>query len=621
MAMMIPEETINKVRQATNITDVVSQYVQLKKKGKNLFGFCPFHDERTPSFSVTEEKQIFHCFSCGRGGNVFTFLMEVDGLSFPEAVIKTAEISQIELEESLINDRNTNPQATDSKKELLLKAHEESLELFHHILLNTKIGEQALAYLTDRGLTREVIETFGIGFAPRERTMLHQYLIGKDYQPTLLKESGLFVERDNGELLDRFYNRIIFPIRNQQGKVVAFSGRIFEVDDHEDGPKYLNSPETYLFNKRNVLFNYDKARAAIRREKEVVLFEGFMDVIAAWQAGVQNGVASMGTSLTNEQIHMLDRVTDHVLIAYDSDNAGIEAAKRAADLLSEQTDFDIEILSFSEGMDPDDFIKENGAAAFKELLSHGRTTLFGFKMRYFRRSLNLANESERLGYIEKILTEMLTITSAVEREMYFKQLAAEFDVSLDSLKEQFQKYFYEQRNERAKETKRNTPSSPEIRSTTFPQVQNQRRKIDSTERAEQLLLNRLFHFEEAWIQLKNLPNEFHFVHDDYQMLYILYESFLDHAQSDTSIEAFIDFVKESSLKSKLVEIELLSVSEEMTAREIEDYIDVISRKSILQSQLKEKQEAMTEASRRGDQAQLRTLMIEVVNLSRSLKNS
>lgn len=616
--MMIPEETVNKIRQETNIADVVSQYVQLKKKGKNLFGFCPFHEERTPSFSVTEEKQIFHCFSCGRGGNVFTFLMEVDGLTFPEAVIKTAEMSQVQLDDSLVQNHDHNNQATDSTKEKLIRVHEDSAELFHHILLNTKIGEDALDYLTQRGLTRDIIDTFNIGFAPQERTMLHQYLIGKNNEQELLQKTGLFVEKDNGDLIDRFYNRIMFPIRNQQGKTVGFSGRIFQ-QDTEGAPKYLNSPETQLFNKRNILFNFDLARASIRREKEVILFEGFMDVIGAWQAGVTNGIASMGTSLTNEQIHLIDRVTDHVLIAYDGDSAGIEATKRASELLATETNFDIEIIRFSEGMDPDEYIKKNGSDAFKELIAHGRDTLFSFKMAYYRRSLNLSNESERLGYIEKILTELLSVTSAVERELYFKQLANEFELSMDSLKEQFQQKFHDSRKERTKEKHQQMQQRSSIE-VTVPQVQRQKRKPDNIEYAERLLLNRLFHFEEAWIIVKNAANEFHFAHDEYQMVFILYESFREHTNHEGSIDAFIDFVKEPELKNLIVEIELLSISDEISTREVEDYLDVISRKSVLQTQLKEKQEALTEASRRGDKEQLRVLMIEVVNLSRLLKN-
>nr|WP_315529853.1 DNA primase [Carnobacterium maltaromaticum] len=627
MAMMIPEETVNRIRQETNIVDVVSQYVQLKKSGKNLFGFCPFHEERTPSFSVAEDKQIFHCFSCGKGGNVFTFLMEVDGLSFPEAVFKTAEMSQIKLDDTLLNNRSHQNQESDSKRDKLIQAHEETADLFQHVLLNTKVGEEAYHYLLNRGLTKELIETFKIGFAPRERTMLHQYLLGKEYTDEVLNETGLFVERDNGELIDRFYNRIMFPIRNQQGKTIAFSGRIFQQEaEDKAGPKYLNSPETYLFNKRNVLFNFDMARGAIRREKEVVLFEGFMDVIAAWNAGVKNGVASMGTSLTNEQIHMLDRVTDRVLIAYDGDNAGIEATKRGVDLLTTETAFDVEVVSFTEGLDPDDFIKKYGASAFVELLAHGRDTLFAFKMRYHRKGLNLQNENERLSYLDLILTDMLTITSAVEREMYLKQLSSEFDISLDSLNEQYQQLFKEKQAQR-KEVKNqfNFGPEPEIEPY-FPeeemvvQVDTQKRKLDLIEQTERYLLNRLFHFEEAWIQVQSQVEDYHFIHDDYQTLYLLFESFKDTVGEYGSIDAFIDFVKEPPLKNLLVEIEMLSLSEEMTAKEIDDYLDVIVRKSSLSEQLKHKQAAMKEAQRIGDQAVLQQLMLEIVDLSRQLKN-
>lgn len=239
-------------------------------------------------------------------------------------------------------------------------------------------------------------------------------------------------------------------------------------------------------------------------------------------------------------------------------------------------------------------------------------------MAYYRKSLNLSNESERLGYIEKILSELLTVTSAVERELYFKQLASEFELSIDSLKEQFQQKFHESRNQRTKEKQQLYQKQPVERN--YPQVQMQKRKPDNIENAERLLLNRLFHFEEAWIIMKNGADDFHFVHDEYQMLFILYESFREHTDNEGPIDAFIDFVKEPELKNLIVEIELLSISNEVTAREIEDYLDMISRKSILQMKLKEKQEALTEASRRGDKDQLRVLMIEVVNLSRLLKN-
>lgn len=620
LAVRIPEETINEIRQKTNITDVVSQYVQLKKQGKNLFGFCPFHEERTPSFSVTEEKQIYHCFSCGRGGNVYSFLMEVDGLSFPEAVIKTAELANIPVDNELLPQQNGFQAAGDSKKDQLIQMHEDSVELYHHILVNTTAGEEALQYLLDRGLTMETIETFKIGFSPKERTVLLQYLQGKEYTEQQMEESGLFITRENGDKMDRFSNRILFPVENQQGKVVALSGRLFKATEnpHFNEPKYLNSPETYLFNKRKVLFNYKRARSTIRKEKEAILFEGFMDVISAYQAGVTNALATMGTSLTNEQIHMLDRITDKIVVAYDGDNAGIEATKRATDLLTEETHFDVEVVSFPEGLDPDDYIKQKSPESFVEFVRHGRDTLFNFKMRYYRKSLNLNNESERLGYIEKILNEMLTIPSAVEREVYLKQLSEEFDLTLETLKEQFQQTFYAYQSKKNKGKQAEQQEPP--RRAVAPQVQQQRRTIGPIERAERLLLNRLFHFEAAWVQLKSIDEHFHFLHDEYQMLYVLFESFKEQTDNQGTVEAFMDFVKEPELRNHIAELELMSVSEEMSNQEIIDCVDVISRKSTLENQLKEKQQQIKEASRQGNRDQLRILMKEVVDLSRLLKN-
>ena len=620
LAVRIPEETINEIRQKTNITDVVSQYVQLKKQGKNLFGFCPFHEERTPSFSVTEEKQIYHCFSCGRGGNVYSFLMEVDGLSFPEAVIKTAELANIPVDGELLPQQNGFKAVGGAKKDQLIQMHEDSVELYHHILVNTTAGEEALQYLLDRGLTMETIETFKIGFSPKERTILLQYLQGKKYTEQQLEESGLFITRENGDKMDRFSNRILFPVENQQGKVVALSGRLFKATEnpHFNEPKYLNSPETYLFNKRKVLFNYKRARSTIRKEKEAILFEGFMDVISAYQAGVTNALATMGTSLTNEQIHMLDRITDKIVVAYDGDNAGIEATKRATDLLTEETHFDVEVVSFPEGLDPDDYIKQKSPESFVEFVRHGRDTLFNFKMRYYRKSLNLNNESERLGYIEKILNEMLTIPSAVEREVYLKQLSEEFDLTLETLKEQFQQTFYAYQSKKNKGKQAEQQEPP--RRAVAPQVQQQRRTIGPIERAERLLLNRLFHFEAAWVQLKSIDEHFHFLHDEYQMLYVLFESFKEQTDNQGTVEAFMDFVKEPELRNHIAELELMSVSEEMSNQEIIDCVDVISRKSTLENQLKEKQQQIKEASRQGNRDELRILMKEVVDLSRLLKN-
>ncbi|MGY3777673.1 DNA primase [Isobaculum melis] len=621
MANLIPEEQVNEIRQSVNIIDVVSQYVQLKKSGRNHFGFCPFHQERTPSFSVAEDKQIFHCFSCGRGGNVFKFLMEVDGLNFPESVMKVAEMSHFPLEGEWTQYAQNEDTEQDTSYKKLIQLHEETADLFHHILLNTKAGEDALTYLENRGLTKELIATFKIGFAPRERNVLHQFAVAKEFEQDILLESGLFVQRDSGELLDRFYDRIMFPIRNQQGKTVAFSGRIFNQEQYPEAPKYLNSPETSIFNKRKVLFNLDLARASIRREKEVILFEGFMDVIASWQAGVQNGVASMGTSLTNEQIHMLSRLTNKVLISYDGDNAGIEATKRAIDILGTNPKFELSIVSLPDGLDPDDFIKKLGVDAYKELLAHGRDTLFSFKMRYFRKGKQLQNESERIAYIETILQELLTLSSAVERDVYLKQLAIEFDISVDTLKEQYQSLLANAKKQARTEQHKQAPPVGENRQQFQPQqgiVERGSRKLTDVDKAQRQLLKRLIEHQEALILLRSHFPDFAFAHESYQLLFVLFEAFV--AEHDMySMSSFLDYVKDSHLQNLLAEIAMIELSEELEEQEIIDYADVIVNRYSIRTSIQEKRRALNEATRIGDKETARSLMIEVVNLSRQLK--
>ena len=281
----IPQELIDEIREKANIVDIVGQYVQLKKTGKNYSGLCPFHNEKTPSFSVAEDKQFYHCFGCGRGGNVFRFLQEIDGISFPEAVAKVADFEQISIPQEY---REVAASSGNSEQRQLIELHEKAQELYHHLLMNTAVGEQALAYLHERGLDDETIAEFGIGFAPNQRQFLEQVFQNEGFDKGLYEASGLFVARDDGHFADRFYQRIMFPIRDPRGKTIAFSGRFFKTEEFpgEDQPKYLNSPETTLFNKRMVLFNFDKARGTIRKESTVFLFEGFMDVIAAWRSPV-----------------------------------------------------------------------------------------------------------------------------------------------------------------------------------------------------------------------------------------------------------------------------------------------------------------------------------------------
>ena len=566
MAQRIPQEVIEEVRHRTNIVDIIGQYVQLKKSGKNYMGLCPFHEERSPSFSVAEDKQIFHCFGCGKGGTVFNFLQEIEGISFPESVKRVADLEHLSVDFDWSEPREVADTPENQQRRSLLQLHSKAAELYHHILVNTKIGEPALNYLLERGLTQELIETFQIGFAPQKRDFLSQVFKNEQLDETLFEPSGLFVQRDNGTFLDRFYQRIMFPINDPQGNVIAFSGRLLKTADFpgDEMPKYLNSPETTLFNKRETLFNFDKARKEIRKENTVLLFEGFMDVIAAWQSGVKSGVASMGTSLTNEQIRRLERVAKEVVICYDGDNAGVQATNRAIQLLQENSHFDLSIVSIPEKLDPDEYVRKYGAEAFQNLANHGRETVFSFKMNYHRLTRNMNNEKEQLDYVNELLRELTNVQSPLERDRYLNQIAQEFQLSVHSLEEQFNQLKQEQRSVQRQERQQfyqDEMMPPPMEEPVFEEnhVQN-KLPLTQVQKAERSLLFRLMNEQGVRQTVQQLP-DFSFAHDEYQELYFLLESYATLHQS-FDIADFINFLQDNQTKQLAIEIAYQNLSEE-----------------------------------------------------------
>lgn len=618
MSQRIPQEVIEEIRRQSNIVDVVGQYVQLKKSGKNYFGLCPFHEERSPSFSVTEDKQMFHCFGCGKGGNVFKFLQEVDGLSFPESVKKVADMGHFQLDYQFDAFADVEPTAEVRNQQELIKLHTTASELYHHVLLNTQAGEQALDYLKTRGLTEELIVEFQIGFAPRERLLLQKVFENDSVSDELLEESGLMTRREYGQWLDRFYQRIMFPIRDGQGKIVAFSGRILQTEqvDTTKMPKYLNSPETAIFNKRQVLFNFDQAKGAARKENELILFEGFMDVIAAWSTGIKNGVASMGTSLTNEQIQMIRRTSEGVLLAYDGDNAGFEATNRALDLLASQTALDLSVITFPEGLDPDDYIKKYGPEEFVTLIKSRRETDFTFKMQYYKKGKNLQNEQERFNYIQELVKELAKIPSVIEREVYIKQLSEEFGISPEAIAEEIRgsqqidrQEHREQRQQRHAEVQRQEPTRPK---------EYQVKPLSVGEKAEQMLLFRIMNERGVHAKINQLA-DFSFIHDEYQELYTHFNDYM--LTQGKFVEAdFLNYLQADYLKEILVKISYLNMSTESSQPEIEDYLVAIvnQRLEILKEQKLSEQK---EASRTGNKQLEQELAVEIINIQRRLKRA
>lgn len=622
MAQRIPQEVIEEVRHRTNIVDIIGQYVQLKKSGKNYMGLCPFHEERSPSFSVAEDKQIFHCFGCGKGGTVFNFLQEIEGISFPESVKRVADLEHLSVDFDWSEPREVADTPENQQRRSLLQLHSKAAELYHHILVNTKIGEPALNYLLERGLTQELIETFQIGFAPQKRDFLSQVFKNEQLDETLFEPSGLFVQRDNGTFLDRFYQRIMFPINDPQGNVIAFSGRLLKTADFpgDEMPKYLNSPETTLFNKRETLFNFDKARKEIRKENTVLLFEGFMDVIAAWQSGVKSGVASMGTSLTNEQIRRLERVAKEVVICYDGDNAGVQATNRAIQLLQENSHFDLSIVSIPEKLDPDEYVRKYGAEAFQNLANHGRETVFSFKMNYHRLTRNMNNEKEQLDYVNELLRELTNVQSPLERDRYLNQIAQEFQLSVHSLEEQFNQLKQEQRSVQRQERQQfyqDEMMPPPMEEPVFEEnhVQN-KLPLTQVQKAERSLLFRLMNEQGVRQTVQQLP-DFSFAHDEYQELYFLLESYATLHQS-FNIADFINFLQDNQTKQLAIEIAYQNLSEESSEREVADLLHVIALSSIAEA-IEQKKIQQQEAKRVGNQQLEAELTMEIIQLARQLK--
>ncbi|NIK77409.1 DNA primase [Paenibacillus castaneae] len=425
----IPEEIIDAVRKHHDIVETVGKYVHLTKHGKYMKGLCPFHSEKTPSFTVTPELQIYHCYGCGKGGNVIRFVEEMEGYSFPEAVRVLAEDAGIPVTWALPDGSKSSPHDADRAK--IIEAHELTIKLYHHVLSNTKQGQAAKQYLRERGLSDKLIDHFMLGYAPEEWDLLARFLTSRGFDMALMEKGGLLSAKSDGSgYVDRFRNRIMFPIWDRDGKATAFAGRIIG----EGQPKYLNTSETMLFTKSRTLYNLHYARPAIRKSKQVVLFEGYMDVIKSWSAGIKNGVATMGTALTDEHCSILRRQAEEVIVCYDGDDAGQAAAIKSIPML-EAAGLKVAVAMLPKGKDPDDYISEYGPEAFLRETMDQPVSVTKFKLIYSRKNHILLKEEGRKNYLLEAVQIVAEVDSSTEREVYLKELSREFEISLDSLKQ------------------------------------------------------------------------------------------------------------------------------------------------------------------------------------------
>ncbi|MEE6638234.1 DNA primase [Limosilactobacillus pontis] len=589
----IPREIIDQVRNSVDISDVIGQYVQLKRTGKNFTGLCPFHEEQTPSFSVNAEKQFYHCFGCGRSGNVFQFLMDYKHISFVEAVQEVAKLGGTTLPSSYTAD--STPQQTspvDREQGQLLDLHDKAAQLYHHILLNTPAGEPARRYLQKRGMSRDLIEKFGIGFAPVQR-ILTPYCAQQKLDYQLMRKSGLFTEDRDGKLQDRFVERVMFPIRNAQGKVIALSGRLLNTAQ-TDLPKYLNSPETPIFNKRRTLFNLDLAKKAARDDGRLYLFEGFMDVISAFGAGVENGIASMGTSFTSEQVQIINRTTKQLDICYDGDSAGQNAIDRAISLVQDHQNghLNVQVVQLPAGVDPDEYVQQNGAAKFREYVHDQEETTTDFYLRFLRNGRNLNNQQELMTYLDAVLKEIARLDTPLAQDMYLSKLADEFKLDKAALQGQLRQF----QGELHLQPTQPAQSYQEQAAIAYaPPAQPTTVKIDRTELAEQILLRYMLHDPNVWSHVR-AQDHFHFVHEKYESLYMVASSYFSE-YGDYTTARFLDYLAAyPDLRTTLSQVEQLTVNPDVDMQVIDDCLRTLTQQTPLQDQIEQVRAQLKEAS-------------------------
>lgn len=420
--MFYPEDIVEEVRTKNDIVDIVSGYVKLQKKGSNYFGLCPFHNEKSPSFSVSPSKQMYYCFGCGAGGNAITFLMEYENYSFPEALQVLADRAGVELPKE---EMTKEARAQADLRATLLEINKLAANYFYYQLKQPQ-GKLGYDYLTGRKLSDATILHFGLGFANKTSDDLYRYLKSKGYKDEILKETGLVSIEERGTH-DKFWNRVMFPIMDVNNRVIGFGGRVMG-----DGtPKYLNSPETRLFDKSRNLYGLNYARSS--RKKYMLICEGYMDVIAMHQAGFTNAVASLGTAFTSQHAMLIKRYTDQVILTYDSDGAGVKAALRAIPILKE-VGISCKVLNMKPYKDPDEFIKNMGAEAFQERIDQAQNS-FLFEIEVLKRDYNLEDPEQKTNFYNAVARKLLEFPEALERDNYTQAVAREQFIPYQELKQ------------------------------------------------------------------------------------------------------------------------------------------------------------------------------------------
>jgi len=417
---LVSEDEIKEVRKSVDIVEVISDYLPLTPKGKNFFGVCPFHSDHSPSMSVSREKQIFTCFSCGASGNVFKFVMDYENISFYEAIKKLASKAGITLNIKVPNKQN-------SKYEILYEIYDISKKIYQNNL-NSKEGLNAKEYLKNRNITSEIIKEFEIGLSLKNNKILTNMFLKKEYNKKDLLLSGL-INQNEGGLYDIYYNRIMFPLYDLSGKIVGYSGRIY---DHNDSSKYVNTKETPIFKKGEILYNYHRAKEEARKIGKIIVVEGFMDVIAAYKVGIKNVVATMGTAVTSNQANLIKRMAREVILCFDGDEAGAKATQSCSDELL-KIGVTPKVVRLEDNLDPDEFVTKYGLEFVDRI--NNPISVIDFKLKYLKKDIDITDNVEYSRYINSSLEEIGKIDDTILKELTIKKLSEESKIDINILKE------------------------------------------------------------------------------------------------------------------------------------------------------------------------------------------
>lgn len=515
------EETIEEVRRANDIVDVVSQYVALKRSGRNYFGLCPFHNEKSPSFSVSPDKQIFHCFGCGTGGNVFSFLTKIEGISFIEAVQMLADKAGITLP-------TLDGKYDESKEKLKKQIYEINkyvANYYHENLYNPK-SKIAQEYVKKRKLSNETLKAFQIGFSGNfDET--YQKLKKEGYEEGAILESGLVNKNDKGMYINRYRNRLMFPICDVRGRVIAFGGRV--LDDSK--PKYINSPENIVYSKSRNLFGLNVAKK--HDIKKLLIVEGYMDVISLHQRGITNVVAPLGTALTQQQGWLLRRSTEQIILGFDSDGAGQTAIERSIEILKKM-DCDMRILQMDGAKDPDEYIIKFGELRFKNLMNNAISEI-EYKVKRIKTELNLENANDKIKFLKEIAKTISQVNSSIEREVYIEKIANEYNISKEAIYAEINKLMYSQnKGQKVLERTKKTVDSKDTKTIFITK---------SLEKRESTIISILLAGDTKIneIIMKNIKIDDYRVDINKQLAKKLYEEF---EKGNSNINAIIDKLKE-----------------------------------------------------------------------------